>query len=57
MIVLAVRLHLVVLELRLSLSPVIHKVVVDGLVVEGGPFPFDINLLSLIASHIGDEGC
>ena len=57
MIVLAVRLHLVVIELRLSLSPVIHKVVVDGLVVEGGPFPFDINLLSLIASHIGDEGC
>ena len=56
LVVLAVRLHLVTLELSLPLSTIIHKVVVDCLVVQGGPLPLDVNLLSLIASHVRDEG-
>ena len=55
LIIFAVRLHLMVLELSLSLSSVIHKVIVDCLVVQAGPFPFNVYLLGLIASYIGDE--
>ena len=57
LVVFAVCLHLVRLEARLALGPVVDEVVVDGLVVEARPLPLDVDLLGLVAGHVGDEGC